>query len=123
MKRVLLTGATGFVGRHCLQPLLERGYEVHALTSRPVPTTEQDGVHWHLLDLLAPRPLSLEQIQPTHLLHLAWYAVPGKYWTSPENVRWVEASLALLRASGVVPKKNGSWRRPPNAESNPPCPP
>lgn len=98
MKRVLLTGATGFIGRHCLQPLRERGYEVHAVTSRAVPEVRQDGIHWHTLDLLAPQPLSLEEIRPTHLLHLAWYAVPGKYWTSPENVRWVEASLALLRA-------------------------
>ena len=35
---------------------------------------------------------------PTHLLHLAWYAEPGLFWRSPENLRWVEASLRLLRA-------------------------
>ena len=36
--------------------------------------------------------------QPTHLLHLAWYAVPGKFWTAPENNGWVDATLRLLRA-------------------------
>jgi len=32
MKRVLLTGAGGFIGTHCIAPLLERGYEVHAVS-------------------------------------------------------------------------------------------
>jgi len=29
MKRVLVTGASGFIGRHVLAPLVERGYDVH----------------------------------------------------------------------------------------------
>ena len=29
-KRVLLTGASGFIGRQAVEPLLRRGYEVHA---------------------------------------------------------------------------------------------
>ena len=32
------------------------------------------------------------------LLHLAWATEHGAFWTSPDNVRWLEASLALLRA-------------------------
>ncbi len=31
---VLLTGASGFIGHHCLEPLRARGYEVHAVSSR-----------------------------------------------------------------------------------------
>ena len=31
MRRVLLTGASGFVGRHALPHLLARGFEVHAV--------------------------------------------------------------------------------------------
>jgi len=38
----------------------------------------------------------LIEVKPTHLLHFAWYAVPGKYWTSLENIRWVQTSLELL---------------------------
>ena len=33
-KGVLLTGASGFIGRHCLEPLRARGYEVHAVSTR-----------------------------------------------------------------------------------------
>jgi nucleoside-diphosphate-sugar epimerase len=31
------------------------------------------------------------------LLHLAWYTEPGKFWTAPENLDWVAASLFLYR--------------------------
>jgi nucleoside-diphosphate-sugar epimerase len=37
-------------------------------------------------------------VQPSHLLHLAWYAEPGRYWTSRENLRWVRATLDLVTA-------------------------
>ena len=33
MKRVLLTGASGFIGSHCIAPLRRRGYEVVAVVS------------------------------------------------------------------------------------------
>ena len=97
-QRVLVTGGTGFVGRHCLPRLLELGYEVHATTSQ----SSQPGsgpVRWHRIDLLdlAGVPGLLSRVRPTHLLHLAWYAVPGKYAESPHNFQWVGASLELLR--------------------------
>lgn len=100
MKRVLLTGASGFVGRHCLPTLVARGYEVHAVSSRAdAPREMTKSVHWHRADLLDAAQVSalLAQVEPTHLLHCAWYAVPGAYWTSAENFRWVEASLHLLQ--------------------------
>ena len=100
MKKVLLTGASGFIGRHCLEPLLARGYEVHAVSSKPpAGGPPQPGVQWHQADLLQPgasRGL-LAKIQPTHLLHLAWYVVPGKLISAPENFSWVTASLDLVR--------------------------
>jgi nucleoside-diphosphate-sugar epimerase len=37
-------------------------------------------------------------IGASHLLHLAWYAEPGKFWNSAENLRWVRASLSLAQA-------------------------
>lgn len=98
MKKVLLTGATGFIGRHCLPALLARGYEVHAISSKP-PGAELKfaGVHWHQADLLAGQAAQVvTHIKPTHLLHLAWYTAPGKFWTSTQNLRWVQASLDLL---------------------------
>lgn len=100
MKRALVTGATGFVGRHALSPLLARGYEVHAVTSRGRPEGGLDGVTWHVADLLDGRGALelIDRVRPSHLLHFAWVTTPGAYWTSPENFRWVQASLELCRA-------------------------
>ncbi len=94
MSRVLLTGATGFVGRHALTALADAGHEVHAVARRRGP--DAPGVIWHEADLLAGCELVAE-VEPEILVHLAWYAEHGKFWSSVENVRWVEASLALLR--------------------------
>jgi len=98
MTRLLLTGASGFIGRHALRALETRGYEVHAI-SRDRPRLEPaPDVHWHSLDLLDSVQVAnaVRRIRPTHLLHFAWYAEPGKYWTSLENFRWVQATLDLL---------------------------
>ncbi len=100
MKRVLLTGATGFIGRQSIPFLRERGYEIHAVSSQPQPATESSVAVWHQADLLNPAYTAdlLANIQPTHLLHFAWYAVPGKYTTAAENLAWVQSSLALVQA-------------------------
>ena len=99
MKRVLLTGAAGFIGRHCLPLVSPSDYEVHAVSSR-VPDGNQSGVQWHQVDLLDVGHATelIATVRPTHLLHFAWYAAPGQYWSSLENFRWVQASLALLQA-------------------------
>lgn len=96
MRRVLVTGATGFVGRQALAPLLARDFEVHSV-GRSVSDTPH--VTHHVCDLFDAQSTAalVSSIQPTHLLHLAWYAAPRLYWTSDENLRWVEASLALAR--------------------------
>ena len=98
MKRVLVTGASGFVGRHTLTRLCACGYEVHALDNRVSQQLIPDVI-WHQQDLFDFSSLAvvLADIRPTHLLHFAWYAAPGSYWRSIENYRWLEASIALLR--------------------------
>lgn len=103
MSRVLVTGGTGFIGRGVLEPLVAAGMEVHAVTSRPTPPGGPRGVHWHRADLhdAADTEALVADLAVTHLLHLAWYAEPGAFWTSTENLRWVEASVRLLRTFTV----------------------
>ena len=97
-KRVLVTGATGFIGSHCLAPLLQRGYEVHAVSTKSRMKAESSIV-WHQADLLDGSAAGrlMEAVKPTHLLHLAWYVVPGKLISSDLNFDWVHSSMELLR--------------------------
>lgn len=100
MKRVLLTGASGFIGRACIAPLVARGFDVHAISRTSAPGRDARAT-WRHADLLVPgEPARIvEAVRPTHVLHLAWCpALPGQYWTAPENVDWVAASVALARA-------------------------
>lgn len=100
-ERVFLTGATGFIGSHVARLLVRRGEEVHALI-RPGSNL------WRIEDIapqlrVVPCDLSsaeeleahLARIRPDLCLHLAWYAEPGRYLTSPENIRLLQASLRL----------------------------
>ena len=49
--RVLVTGATGKIGRHVVDELLARGYQVRALTSKPVAAAPaSDRLEWCRLD-------------------------------------------------------------------------
>ncbi len=99
MKKVLITGASGFIGRHCLTPLLEKGFEVHALALHVIPEYKNDVV-WHCQNFLHHEKTHslIKDIQPSHCLHLAWYTEPGKYWSSPENLPWTASSISLLHS-------------------------
>jgi nucleoside-diphosphate-sugar epimerase len=98
VKRVLLTGASGFIGHHCIGPLAAHGYEVHAVSSRKI--TGDPTANWHHANLLDPSVIAalVHEVRPSHLLHMAWDATPGKYWTSIDNLRWVASSLSLFHA-------------------------
>lgn len=96
MNVVLVSGATGFLGRHAVQALRARGFQVHGMSRRP---PREESCIWHEADLLEGESVreALDRVRPTHLLHLAWETRHGRYWTSPENPRWVEATAALCR--------------------------
>lgn len=98
MKRVLVTGASGFIGRHALHTLVGHGFDVHAASRQKIGPLETKCT-WHSTDLLDPGQIGplMRKVQPTHLLHFAWYAVPGMYWVARENFMWVQASLGLLK--------------------------
>jgi nucleoside-diphosphate-sugar epimerase len=98
VSRVLVTGAAGFIGSAALRALADGRHEIHAVSTRRREDTT--AVAWHVADLLQPDVADdlVQDVRPECLLHLAWYTEHGRFWTSIENVRWVEATLRLLRA-------------------------
>src|SRR5690606_39073660 len=103
--RIMLTGASGFVGQHALGSLVAAGHEVHAV-SRRKPNVAGQYV-WHSIDLLSPEgPMqAMHASQPDIILHLAWCVEHGRFWTDDANLAWLAASLELVRTareSGVT---------------------
>jgi nucleoside-diphosphate-sugar epimerase len=103
--RILITGASGFIGRQVVLQFRGSADEVHTVqhTARQMSDSRN-----HTVNLMDPQQVDrlMERVQPTHLLHLAWYAEHGKFWTSPLNLDWVAASLHLFQSF----VKNGGQR-------------
>lgn len=100
MTRVLLTGGTGFVGRQVLSWLLSRGCSVRLAVRKPLPGL--DGVEQVTVEDLFTAPQ--QQLQDLcadmdTVIHAAWYAVPGKYLTSTENISCLTGTLRLGQAA------------------------
>ena len=78
---------------------------MHAVTRGPR-SIDDPRVQWHVADLLDKLQVAqlmqlMSRVGPSHLLHLAWYSVPGKFWTSPQNLQWLQASLDLIEQFAV----------------------
>ncbi len=98
MKKILVTGASGFIGRTTLQLLLQQKYEVHAVYYNKTIQNNRN-VHWHrtnLINLLDIKHL-LELVKPTYLIHLAWDVNPKYYRESATNLTWVQASIEIIK--------------------------
>lgn len=102
--KVLLTGATGFVGSQVARVLLARGHEVRASvreqSARDAVADIAGRIEWLNADLFADEPAALASLtRGVELcIHAAWYAVPGQYLASSENLRCVAGSLRLLES-------------------------
>jgi nucleoside-diphosphate-sugar epimerase len=99
MMRILVTGATGFIGAHFVQAALSRGHRIAALTRDSSPPTPA-GVERLRGDMGRLPWREVEQFAPQVCLHAAWVATPGVYLHSEENRQWLDWSLDLLRGAG-----------------------
>ncbi|QHI71954.1 NAD-dependent epimerase/dehydratase family protein [Aminipila terrae] len=98
MKKVLITGANGFVGEAVLKALIKENHvEIHAL-SRKV-GEGKTKVFFHECDLMDYSHINnlIDNIKPDYLIHLAWNVEHSTYLDSSENLSWVGASLNLLK--------------------------
>jgi nucleoside-diphosphate-sugar epimerase len=105
MKRVLITGITGFTGVYAAAEMTAHGWEVWGLGSRPVLGRER----YHCVDLADPEGLTAvcARIRPHAVLHLAALAFVGHGDTNAfyrVNLIGTRNLLTALAASNVEPE-------------------
>src|ERR1043166_690749 len=99
--KILLTGATGFIGSTFTRLALARGHQLAALIipseSIPAGLTANQNLHW-LRGTLDDAPWKdIAAFAPDVCMHMAWITTPGIYLESPENFRFLESSIRFLR--------------------------
>jgi UDP-glucuronate decarboxylase len=102
--KVLLTGATGFIGSHLARLLVSSGESVTAII-------KPSSTRWRIADLadslrilecdVGDRAYLAKRLSddiPDVCIHLAWHGWSGPSLTAEENLSSLAASLELLRA-------------------------
>jgi nucleoside-diphosphate-sugar epimerase len=104
-RKILITGATGFVGRQVVRALSEEDLELSLVvregTAEKTEMIDKDCEIVRSRDLFAESPewwaRRCEGIDI--VVHLAWYTEPGKYLQSSKNIDCLMGSLNLAKGA------------------------
>lgn len=95
-KKVLVTGATGLIGRELAEPLQNAGFDIYAITIDE--DNPDNGIHWikgNLFDEISIKNI-MEEVKPEYLLNMAW-CTTGDYLKSDLNYKFLSAGVNLLK--------------------------
>jgi len=105
MTKVLITGATGFVGRHVLDALKRDKIDTKAVIRSQCNSlnSEKSGN----LNIVYTDNIFLESVEwwknvctdVDIVIHIAWYAEPGKYLDSEENIDCLSGTINLAKGA------------------------
>lgn len=97
---ILITGATGFVGRHIVLKLKDDEELNLTCVSRNRRGDEEGKIIWKKADILSEEGIKdiFSNDKFDCLIHLAWYVEHGKYWESHENIKWLFWSFELVKS-------------------------
>ena len=99
--RILLTGASGFVGGHVVKVLQEAGHDLLLISRKP--HRDVDRIRWIEADFSEPESLrnELEGFAPEVVFHLAWEGIPD--FSEATCTKNVMGSLRFLGLVGSLP--------------------
>ena len=99
--KILLTGITGFIGSHVARQLMETDGEIYGVVREGSNLWRIEYIQSSLklvqADLCDAEALEalMSSVKPDVCLHLAWFAEPGVYVNSMQNLDMLTASLRL----------------------------
>jgi nucleoside-diphosphate-sugar epimerase len=104
MRRVLVTGAAGFVGSHFAPYLARRGFEVRAIDVHAPARPQASGVDFRVQDIREPQGLAaaltdVDTVFNLASVHLDVHATPEQF--ESVNVRALEQLIGLSAAARV----------------------
>lgn len=93
MKKLLITGPTGFLGSHIVEQARERGYEVHVLAHKDVPLENRAAVE-----------ILLQVVRPDAVIHPATSTLMSGRTADPETLiaTNVTGAVHLMDAAAAV---------------------
>ena len=100
--KVLVTGASGFVGQPVVQSLLLNGHSVLAISRKMQEESKLHSMKWLHADITHPETYQREVLKfsPEAIIHLAWEGIPDfSYEASILNLK---SSLDLLYFTGSI---------------------
>src|SRR5579863_4521806 len=105
MQRILVTGATGFIGARIAERLQEHGYRLALLVRAPQSTDRAAAIYPQCeiitCDLETPASYTeaVQAFRPNVLLHAAWSGVTGADRNDPCQIHNIIVTAALLEAA------------------------
>jgi GDP-4-dehydro-6-deoxy-D-mannose reductase len=116
MSRILITGATGFIGAHLTRILLREGHDVvpagfEGQARAPWPWSDEAERRRVGLDVRDRRAVTalVERARPDEVYHLAAQSLPARSWKIPEETMETNALgtvhlFEALKAAGLKPR-------------------
>ena len=107
-KTILLTGATGFVGRQVLRNLVGRGEQVCLVVREG--TQNRIENHSAIKNVIVTNDIFAERADwwagtcrnIDTIIHVAWYAEPSKYLQSPKNMDCLIGTLEMAKGAAAT---------------------
>ena len=109
--RFAVSGASGFIGRHLVSLLHERGAQVIMLRRPGSPTAPFTPIRSHVIDFTDTKACSasLRRLKPTHIVHLAGFANSDRSVDSISRSLDVNLTASMKLILGAMDAVSDIW--------------